>query len=122
MNSPSGLKAQTYSIDLGHQKSHIEENYKIYLDEKEYNRLKKITKKDIKYLKKIGALNYYYFVAEIPMDENEINKIFIDEKGGGNKKENEIKHIKKYLFKSNNKKNIIYSISIVDYYKDPIKI
>ena len=122
VNSPSGLKAQNYSIDLGHQKSHIEENYKIYLDEKEYNRLKNITKKDIKYLKKIGVLNYYYFVAEIPMDENEINKIFIDEKGGGNKKENEIKHIKKYLFKSNNKKNIIYSISIVDYYKDPIKI
>ena len=122
VNSTSGQKTTKYSIDLGHQKTHIEENYKIYLDEKEYNRLKNITKKDIKYLKKIGVLNYYYFVAEIPMDENEINKIFIDEKEGGNKKENEIKNIKKYLFKSNNKKNIIYSISIVDYYKDPIKI
>ena len=35
---------------------------------KEFNRLKSITKKDAKFLKKIGALNYYYFVAEIPMD------------------------------------------------------
>ena len=121
MNSLSGQKAGNFSIDFGGKKNYIDESYKIFLEEKEYKRLKNITKKDIKYLKKIGVLNYYYFVAEIPINENEINKIFND-KNGGNIIDNEIRHIKKYLFKSNNKKNIVYSISIVDYYKDPIKL
>ena len=56
------------------------------------------------------------------MDENEIKKIFNEENNKKNKINKEIEHIKKYLFKSNNKKNIVYSISIVDYYKDPIKM
>ena len=92
---------------------------KIYLDNNEFQRLKNIKKKDIKFLKKIGVLNYYYFVVERPMNKNDIENIFKDT--GNSKKKKEFDNIKKYLFKSN-KKNIVYSISIVDYYKDPIKL
>ena len=122
VGSEKGKEIQNYSVDFEFKKNFNDESYKIYLDEKEFNRLKSITKKDAKFLKKIGALNYYYFVAEIPMDENEIKKIFNEENNKKNKINKEIEHIKKYLFKSNNKKNIVYSISIVDYYKDPIKM
>ena len=124
-NSSQEEKAAKYSVNYGNIKNikqNNDDSYKIYLDEKEYNRLKNITKKDTKFLKKIGVLNYQYLIAEIPMDINYINNIFSKDPSGEKKISNEILNIKKYLFKSNNKKNIIYSISIVDYYKDPIKI
>ena len=53
------------------------------------------------------------------MNKKDIENIFKDT--GNSKKKKEFDNIKKYLFKSN-KKNIVYSISIVDYYKDPIKL
>ena len=111
-------------MDYGNIKN-IKQNiddYRIYLDEKEYNRLKKIVKKDTKFLKKIGVLNYFYFVAEIPINSNDIKTIFNETEKEDNKKDDSVQHIKKYLFKSNKDKNIIYSISIVDYFKDPIKL
>ena len=107
---------QEYSVDLGN----IQQNalYRIYLDENEYKRLTKLNKKDTNFLKKIGVLDYSYFIVEIPMEQNDIEAIFNEDE----KKNNNIQHIKKYLFKSNKEDNIVYSISIVDYYKDPIKL
>ena len=108
---------QNKTVDFGNVK---ENNLcKISLDNNEFQRLKNIKKKDIKFLKKIGVLNYYYFVVERPMNKKEIENILNDT--GNSKKKKEFKNIKKYLFKSN-KKNVVYSISIVDYYKDPIKL
>ena len=108
---------QNKTVDFGNVKEN--NSCKIYLDNNEFQRLKNIKKKDIKFLKKIGALNYYYFVVERPMNKKEIENILNDT--GNSKKKKEFKNIKKYLFKSN-KKNVVYSISIVDYYKDPIKL
>ena len=107
---------QEYSVDLGN----IQQNalYRIYLDENEYKRLTKLNKKDTNFLKKIGVLDYSYFIIEMPMEQNDIEAIFNEDE----KKKNNIQHIKKYLFKSNKEDNIVYSISIVDYYKDPIKL
>ena len=107
---------QEYSVDLGN----IQQNalYRIYLDENEYKRLTKLNKKDTNFLKKIGVLDYNYFIIEMPMEQNDIEAIFNEDE----KKNNNIQHIKKYLFKSNKEDNIVYSISIVDYYKDPIKL
>ena len=113
---------QNLSVDF----SNIKQNntYKIYLDKKEFQRLKNITKKDTKFLKKIGVLHYSYLVVEIPMKIKDIENIFNEDENtkSQKKKDNEIQQIKKYLFRSNLNKNIIYSISIVDYYKDPIKL
>ena len=108
---------QNKTVDIGNAKEN--NSCKIYLDNNEFQRLKNIKKKDIKFLKKIGALNYYYFVVERPMNKKDIENIMNDT--GNSKKKKEFQNIKKYLFKSN-KKNIVYSISIVDYYKDPIKL
>ena len=122
-NSSSTEKKPKFSLDYGNIKN-IKQNlddYRIYLEEKEYNRLKNIIKKDTKFLKKIGVLNYYYFVAEIPIISYNIKHIFNETGKGDNIKDDVVQHIKKYLFKSNKDKNIIYSISIVDYFKDPIK-
>jgi hypothetical protein len=107
---------QEYSVDLGN----IQQNalYRIYLDKNEYKRLTKLNKKDTNFLKKIGVLDYNYFIIEMPMEQNDIEAIFNEDE----KKNNNIQHIKKYLFKSNKEDNIVYSISIVDYYKDPIKL
>ena len=108
---------QNKTVDIGNVKDN--NSCKIYLDNNEFQRLKNIKKKDIKFLKKIGVLNYYYFVVERPMNKKDIENIFNDT--GNSIKKKEFQNLKKYLFKSN-KKNIIYSISIVDYYKDPIKL
>jgi hypothetical protein len=108
---------QNKTADIGNVKDN--NSCKIYLDNNEFQRLKNIKKKDIKFLKKIGVLNYYYFVVEKPMNKKDIENILNDT--GKNGKKKEFHNIKKYLFKSN-KKNIVYSISIVDYYKDPIKL
>lgn len=108
---------QNKTVDIGNVKEN--NSCKIYLDNNEFQRLKNIKKKDIKFLKKIGVLNYYYFVVERPMNKKDIENIMNDT--GNSKKKKEFQNIKKYLFKSN-KKNIVYSISIVDYYKDPIKL
>ena len=108
---------QNKTVDIGNVKEN--NSCKIYLDNNEFQRLKNIKKKDIKFLKKIGVLNYYFFVVEKPMNKTDIDNIFKD--SGNIKKKKELQNIKKYLFKSN-KKNIVYSISIVDYYKDPIKL
>ena len=113
---------QNLSVDL----SNIKQNntYKIYLDKKEFQKLKNITKRDTKFLKKIGVLHYSFLVVEIPMKIKDIENIFNEDENGKNqkKKNNEMQQIKKYLFRSYLNKNIIYSISIVDYYKDPIKL
>ena len=95
-------------------------SYKIDLDANELKRLINIKKKDTKFLKKLGVLNYYFFVVEMPMDKKDIEAIF--DENGNNKKKKEFQNIKKYLFKSNIKDNKLYSISIVDYYKDLIKL
>jgi len=108
---------QNKTVDIGNVKEN--NSCRIYLDNNEFQRLKNIKKKDVKFLKKIGVLNYYYFVVERPMNKKDIENIFKDT--GNSKKKKEFDNIKKYLFKSN-KKNIVYSISIVDYYKDPIKL
>ena len=125
ISNPSSTEQKPkFSLDYGNIKN-IKQNiddYRIYLDEKEYNRLKNIVKKDTKFLKKIGVLNYFYFVAEIPINSNDIKTIFNETGKEDNKKDDSVEHIKKYLFKSNKDKNIIYSISIVDYFKDPIKL
>ena len=111
----SSNNVHEYSVDLGNIKQN--EIYKIYLDKKDYNNIQNIIRKDNKFLKKIGVLNYCFLVVEIPLNEKYIETIF-NENNNNNKN---IEHLKNYFFKSKKDNNILYSISIVDYYKDPIK-
>ena len=94
---------------------------KIYLDEIEYLRLKKILEKDISFLRSVGTTRPQFLVVEKSVDSfiyNNLSKKIIDiQNNKDNDESNNIQGVKKYIFKSN-KENLIYCISITGYFNN----
>ena len=126
-----------FSVDFG-LKKHFN-SFKVYLGENEYKRLKNLIKKDRKFLLSLGVRNFNFLVVEKKIKRNKDDKdiddnLILENYGENNTKDiinsnnknsdyfqeynlNILKNMRKYLFKSN-QCNKIYSICIIDYFKN----
>ena len=97
-----------------------EKKFKIFLDENEYNRLKGIIQRDVKFLKEAGS-NPQFFVVQKPVQIsasiNLLNKNIGEDNQEDEKRPKKEIGIKKYIFKSNIE-NLIYCITISGYFKN----
>ena len=99
--------------------------FNIILDDNEYNLLKSLIENDIEYLHNIGINNIQFLVVQKSTSKSNLNVLFKDNNNSISKKNIENNYfthnrIKKYLFKSSIE-NIIYSISIYEYFNSNIE-
>ena len=100
----------------------VDKKFKIFLNENEYNRLKGIIKKDIKFLRNAGS-KAQFFVVQKSVQNIILDNLFgsdnIEDYEENNCRKNvkREKSIKKYIFKSNIE-NLIYCITISGYFKN----
>ena len=95
-----------------------DKKFKIFLDENEYNRIKRIIQKDTEFLHRSGTNRVQFLVVEKSVDMNIMNNLVnrIEDNQNENSDDKSI-NIRKYIFKST-KENIIYYISIIGYFNN----
>ena len=95
-----------------------DKKFKIFLDENEYNRIKRIIQKDTEFLHRSGTNRVQFFIVEKSVDMNIWNNLFNNIENSQEKEsDNKSINIRKYIFKST-KENIIYCISILGYFNN----
>ena len=98
----------------------VDKKFKIFLNENEYNRLKGIIKKDIKFLRSAGSKAQFFVVQKSVQNiilDNLFGRDNIEDNEENRKNDKREKSIKKYIFKSNIE-NLIYCITISGYFKN----
>ena len=95
-----------------------DKKFKIFLNENEYNRIKRLIKKDTEFLHSSGTNRAQFFVVEKKVEMNVWNNLTdYNENNQEKNKDDQINNIRKYIFKST-KENIIYCISITGYFNN----
>ena len=118
LNSSVVADGKAGGVADGNKKS-----FRLKISRNEEQRLNEIISQDSEFLKKKGIYGFYFLVFERNVEGKNNSCLFKDEERGDNK-ENKIQNganvcskIKKYIFDSN-LENIIYSICILDYFRN----